>query len=228
MSFADHSYYYKHVNGIYLGVIIYVDDMLIASNSDSLVHDFKKYLGIHFLFKDLGFPTYFLGLEIARSSTGLSICQRKYILDLLTDAGLTGCKPLSTPMDSNSHIQQEGSSVLQNAKSYRRLIGRLLYLCITCPDISYSVNCLSQFLSSLHEHHMQAAQRILKYLKGTICTGLFYSSSSSLDLSIFADADYGSCQDTRRSVSVFLVIAYSWDLLLFLGAPRNSTLSLDQ
>lgn len=124
--------------------------MLIANNNDSVVQDFKKYLAGHFLFKDLGFPKYFLGLEIARSAEGLSICQRKYTLDLLTDAGLLGCKPISIPMDSNTHIQHEGSSSLPDTKSYRRLIGRLLYLCISRPDISYAVNCLSQFLASPH------------------------------------------------------------------------------
>lgn len=190
MSYADHSYYYKMDKGIYLGVIVYVDDMLIASNSASLVQTFKSYLGKHFLFKDMGFPKYFLSLEIARSTTGLSITQRKYILDPLVDAGLTVCKPTSTPMDSNTHMKQEGSPIFQDAKSYRRLIGRLQYLCITRSDISYSVNRLCQFLSSRYEHHLLATQRVHKYLKGCIGIGLFYSSSSSLEPSVFAYADW--------------------------------------
>lgn len=105
----------------------------------ALVKTFKAYLGKHFLYKDLGFPKYSLGLEIARNSEGISICQRKCTLDLLSDAGLTGCKPSSIPMDSNTHLQQEGSSSLQDKKSYRRLIGRLLYLCITRPTIMLSI-----------------------------------------------------------------------------------------
>lgn len=88
-----------------MGVIIYVDDILVASNTSSTVEHFKAHLRQHFNFKDLGKPKYFLGLEIAQNPTGISICQRKYVLDLLHDTGLTGCKPTSTPMDLSLHLQ---------------------------------------------------------------------------------------------------------------------------
>lgn len=115
-------------------------------------------------FKDLGTPQYFLGLEINRSSDGISVCQRKYVLNLLQDTWLIGCKPHSTPMDSTNQLHMCDENLLPDPKIYRSLIGRLLYLGIARPDISFSVNKLSQFLSKPCSHHMTAAHIILKYL----------------------------------------------------------------
>lgn len=115
-SSADHSYFYKTANGLYLGVLIYVDDILLACNTPSVIRDFKSYLGQHFSFKDLGYPRYFLGLEIATGSAGISVCQRKYALDLLHDAGLTGCKPSAILMDANVQLTQDGSKPLSDPK----------------------------------------------------------------------------------------------------------------
>ncbi|KAG6403128.1 hypothetical protein SASPL_135345 [Salvia splendens] len=154
--------------GQFFGIVIYVDDILVASSEDSQVSDFKEFLGNHFKFKDLGNPKYFLGIEIARNNTGLFISQHKYALDLVTDAGLLGCKPASTPMDPT----------------------KLVYLRITRPDITFAVNKLSQFLSNPCSGHLLAGERVLKYLKGTIGHGLFYSAQSDTTLSIFSYADW--------------------------------------
>lgn len=218
-SLADHSYFYMQKGGIYLGVIIYVDDILLACSDVAMISSFKKHLGKHFKFKDLGRPKYYLGLEVAQNTHGISVCQRKYVLDLLNDTGLTRCKPSSVPMDPNLQLQQSGSFILQDVKGYRRLIGRLLYLCFTRPDITFAVHKLSQFLSQPCEHHLAAAHKVLKYLKGGIGLRLFFSSTSTLAPSIFADADYGSCPDTRRSVSRFC---------LFLGSSLISWRSKKQ
>lgn len=204
-SAADDSYYYLHHRGTYFGVIIYVDDILVASTHSDLVLKFKDYLSHHFKFKDLGKPKYFLGLEITQNPQGIAVCQRKYVLDLLLDTGLLGCKPALTPMDSRLPLEQEGSPPLSNSKSYRRLIGKLLYLCITRPDITFAIHKLSQFVSQPCEHHLSAAHRVLHYLKGNVGLGLFYSSNSTLEPSIFADADYGTYTDSRKSVSGFCV-----------------------
>lgn len=106
-------------------------------------------------------------------------------------------------MTPNVHLQQEGTTPLSNAKSYRRLVGRLQYHYYTRPGITFAVNRLSQFISQPHEHHLTAAHKVLRYLKGSTSLGLFYSSSSTLEASMFDDADWGTCTDTHRSVTGF-------------------------
>ena len=147
-SASDHSYFYKSsADGHYFGVVIYVDDIVLASSDDTMISEFKDFLSANFKFKDLGNPKYFLGIEIARNHAGLFISQHKYALDLVSDAGLLGCKPSSTPMDSAKPLHQDAGEPLTDPTPYRRLIGRLVYLCITRPDITFAVNKLSQFLS---------------------------------------------------------------------------------
>ncbi|KAG6433881.1 hypothetical protein SASPL_105500 [Salvia splendens] len=163
-SVSDHSFFYKHSSaGNFFGVVIYVDDILVASSEDNLISEFKDFLASHFKFKDLGKPKYFLGIEIARSSTGIFISQHKYALDLVTDVVLLGCKPASTLMDSIKQLQMDAGEPLVDPTVYRRLIGRLVYLCITRPDITFVVNKLSQFLSKQCPDHSLAAERVLKW-----------------------------------------------------------------
>lgn len=177
----DHSYFYKYSDdGNFFGVVIYVDDILVASSHEGMINQFKDFIAGHFKFKDLGTPKYFLGIEIARNDNGIFICQHKYALDLVTDVGLLGCKPASTPMDSTRSLAVDAGEPIADPTIYRRLIGRLVYLCITRPDIIFAVNKLSQFLSKPCFDHMAAGERVLKYLKGTIGHGLFYSAKSSL------------------------------------------------
>ena len=122
-------------------------------------------------------------------------------MDLLRDFGYLDCKPLSTPFDYSQKLSKESGTILTDNTVYRQLIGRLLYLTNTRPDISYAVGRLSQFLDCATTSHLQAAFRVLRYLKGRPATGLFFSSTSNLHLTGFADADWATCADTRRSVS---------------------------
>lgn len=200
-SSGDHTLFTKHAGNVYMVVLVYVDDIIIASSCDHATELLKKALQTSFKLRDLGPLRYFLGLEIARSSAGITLCQRKYILDLLTETGLLGCKPSSIPMDPSIKLSSEDGDLLDNAERYRRLVGKLLYLTFTRPDITFAVHKLCQFTASPRTPHMHAAYKVLHYLKGTVGQGLFYSSTSDLKLSAFADADWGSCGDTRRSVS---------------------------
>lgn len=136
-SSSDHSFFVKNDEVNFLGLVVYVDDILLASNSQLLIDDFKRFMARHFTYKDLGPVKYFLGLEMARNSSGIFLCQRKYALDLLADSGLLGCKPCTTPMDSGTSLSQDSGTSLADPSVYRRLIGRLLYLCITRPDLSF-------------------------------------------------------------------------------------------
>lgn len=202
---ADHSLFVRNSGTTFLALLVYVDDILVATNNAKEAEDLKHFLHTQFALKDLGALKYFLGIEIARSSQGLSLCQRHYAIQLLSEAGYLGCKPRSTPMDANLKLCQEDGDLLSDHLVYRRLIGRLLYLTITRPDLTFAVTKLSQFMSTPRTTHLKAAYSVLQYLNGTIGQGLFFSSRSELKLSLFSGSDWATCPDTRRSVSGYCV-----------------------
>eukprot|EP00261_Vitis_vinifera_P032112 XP_019073355.1 PREDICTED: uncharacterized protein LOC109121949 [Vitis vinifera] len=108
-------------------------------------------------------------------------------------------------MDLNLKLSQDDGDLIEDPTSYRRLIGKLLYLTITRPDLSYSVNRLNQFLATPRKPHLQVVFRILQYIKRTPGQGLFFSSNSKVQLKAFADSDWASCPDTRRFIFGFCV-----------------------
>jgi hypothetical protein len=200
---ADYSLFTKNTTTGFTVVLVYVDDLVLGGTDILEINTLKTLLDDKFSIKDLGSLKYFLGFEVARSKNGISMCQRKYALDLLEDAGLLGVKPCSTPMQPHLQLHKASGTPLSDATPYRRLIGRLLYLTHTRPEIAYAVSKLSQFLSAPTNEHMLAGLHVLKYLKNNPGQGLFFDSSSSLSLKGFSDSDWGSCPDTRRSTTGF-------------------------
>ncbi|XP_074299960.1 uncharacterized protein LOC141631152 [Silene latifolia] len=188
-----------------LFILIYVDDLVIAGNDSSAVANFKSYLGKCFHMKDLGPLKYFLGLEISRSSEGIYVNQRKYALEIISEVGLLGCKPAQTPMEQHHTLGNATGPLLENIESYRRLVGRLVYLSVTRPDLSYAVHILSRFLHQPREDHMSAALRVVKYLKGSPGQGILLRADSNLNLTGWCDSDYGGCPTSRRSVSGWFI-----------------------
>lgn len=200
-SHLDHTLFMRYKDGVIMGVLVYVDDILVVSNDDSMIKNFIEGLQSHFKLRYLGPAKYFLGLEIARSSKGISVCQRKYVLELLSTTGLLGCKPSTIPMDPSIKFSLEDGVPLSVSSSYRKLIGKLMYLHTTGPDISYAVNTLCQFSHAPTDIHLNPAYKVLRYLKGTVGQGLFYPADNKFDLRGFSDSDWAACKDTRRSVS---------------------------
>lgn len=186
-------------------LLVYVDDVLLCSPNEGLIQDFKVILHKAFTIKDLGIAHYFLGMEIARGASGTTLNQRKYILDLISTMGLTVCTSVSTPLPPGIHLRKTTESLLVEPDVYRRLVGRLLYLNLTRPDISYAVQQLSQFVSQPAQAHMDVVIHVMRYLKDCPSLGIFYPFESSPHLQAYCDADWGSCPDSRRSLTGYCV-----------------------
>ncbi|KAL0323431.1 UNVERIFIED_CONTAM: Retrovirus-related Pol polyprotein from transposon TNT 1-94 [Sesamum angustifolium] len=151
----DHYLFIKDDHATFTILLVYVDDILVVGNSKAMILDVKKYLDSLFTIKDLGIAKYFLGLEIARSLQGIAVTQTKYISDILQDVGSSSQDSHNTPASRNKFSAEAGNA-LPNPAPYRRLIGRLIYLGFTRPDIAHATQQLSQYLQHpCKEHWMQ-------------------------------------------------------------------------
>ncbi|KAL0393486.1 UNVERIFIED_CONTAM: Retrovirus-related Pol polyprotein from transposon RE1 [Sesamum latifolium] len=161
----------------------------------------EKHLAREFEMKDLGQLKYFLRIEVSRSHKGIFLSQRKYALDLLNETGMTACSPASTPMEENLKLSMHPSQVPTNKERYQRLVGRLMYLAHTRPDLAYSLSVVSQFMHSPSEEHINAITRILRYLKSSPGKGIMFTKGNNLNISAYTDADWAGSVEDRRSTS---------------------------
>uniref|UniRef100_A0A2N9EXN8 4-alpha-glucanotransferase n=1 Tax=Fagus sylvatica TaxID=28930 RepID=A0A2N9EXN8_FAGSY len=181
--------------------VVYVDDIVITGSDKEGIQILINHLSSSFLTKDLGKLRYFLGIEVARSKASISLSQRKYTLDILQDTGYLGSKPVATPMEPNLKLMPDEGDFVDDPDTYRRLVGKLIYLTITRPDISYAVSIVSQFMTNPRVPHMNAVIRILKYLKNAPGRGLFYRSSGHLRIEGYTDADWAGSPSDRKSTT---------------------------
>nr|XP_016437521.1 PREDICTED: uncharacterized mitochondrial protein AtMg00810-like [Nicotiana tabacum] len=196
-------------------VLVSVDDMLITCDSLKLIEETKNNLHQVFKMKDPGELIYFLGIEFARSKQGILMHQRKYTQELISELGLSAARPIATPLNTNTKLttreyddhckDQVTYDPPADTNSYQRLIGGLLYLTMTRPDISFSVQTLSQFLQQPERSHMEAAMRIVKYIKNQPGRGILLSSSNNNNITAYCDADWAAYPISRKSVTWYLI-----------------------
>ena len=201
----DYSMFTKKHSGKQTIILVYVDDLLISGDDAIEIQKIKDSLDTAFTIKDLGAIRYFLGIEVSRTSKGTMLNQRKFILDILKSTGMESCKPSKFPFPKGIKLSTDTGEMMADPESYRRIIGKLLYLNLTRPDISYSVQQLSQFISAPRLPHFQAAIHVVKYLAGTLDWGLYYAANQPLHLTAFCDSDWGSCAFSARSLTGYCV-----------------------
>nr|GEX50798.1 ribonuclease H-like domain-containing protein [Tanacetum cinerariifolium] len=205
---SDYSLFTKSLNGNFIALLVYVNDIIITGNNSSKIEKLKAFLNTKFMIKDLGRLKYFLGIEVIDIENGLCLSQRKYSLDLLIEFGLLTCMPSATPLEQNLYMTNEptvSDPVLDNVTEYQKLIGKLIYLTHTRPDISYSVHCLIQFMHKPLKSHLKIALKVLRYLKGCPRKGIYIVKQPQPSLEAFVDADWAKCIVTRKSVTGFCV-----------------------
>ncbi|GKE23920.1 ribonuclease H-like domain-containing protein, partial [Tanacetum coccineum] len=167
-------------------------DIVINCNDLAEIEKFKVFLKSRFQIKDLGKLKYFLGIEVLDNKEGICLSQRKYCLELLHEYDLLVAKHVDTLLPENTilnHIETDDEPLLDNIGNYQKLVGKLIYLTKTRPNISYDVHCLSQYMYAPLLSHLDAILSVLRYLKGSPRSGIQINKTGNLKLRAYDDSD---------------------------------------
>ncbi|WVZ75577.1 hypothetical protein U9M48_023616 [Paspalum notatum var. saurae] len=177
-------------------VWVYVDDLIITGSEQQEIGRFKTEMAAKFKMSDLGLLSYYLGIEVRQRKHAIELCQSAYALKLLERAGLKGCNPTQVPMQEKPKLSKNSTEEKVDATLYRSLIGGLIYLTHTWPDISFAVGYVSRFMEEPHKDHMAAVKHLLRYIAGSCELGLAYPRRKKI-----SDSDMGGDLDGRKSTS---------------------------
>jgi hypothetical protein len=223
MNLVDDCIYHKFCGSKYIFLVLYVDDILLASSDIGLLHETKKFLAKNFEMKDLGEASFVLGIQIHRDrSRGiLGLSQKSYIEKVLKRYGMQDCKPGDTPVAKGDKFSLNQCPKNDFEKReiqkipYASVVGSLMYAQVcTRPDIAYITGILGRYLSNPGIDHWKAAKRVLRYLQRTKDYMLTYRSLANLEIIGYSDSDFAGCQDTMKSTSGYIYMlaggAVSW------------------
>lgn len=174
-------------------------------NNSNMIQAVKEFIDREFTIKDLGEADFFLGIQLVHTNGGIWISQQIYITDILQEASMLGAKLVDTLLPTGCKLTQLGGTTLSNPSKYRRLVGRLIYLTVTRPDIMFAVQQLSQFMATPTDQHWKLGLRVLKYLQGTKHLQLVFKPSREPKLTASSDSDWGCCLDSRKSISEYCI-----------------------
>ncbi|XP_071687857.1 uncharacterized mitochondrial protein AtMg00810-like [Rutidosis leptorrhynchoides] len=204
-SYADTSLLTCNKDSTFLAIIIYVDDLLITGNNPTMILQLKDNLHTTFSIKDLGTINYYLGIEFLKHKDGITMSQRKYALELLNTSDILDQKPSNVPLDLNTKLSADEGTPLEDPSLYRTLVGKLIYLTITRPDLSYAAQALIQFGQNPRTSHLTALYKILRYVKICPGQGLHFPLDTQLKLKAFCDSDWANCPTSRRSITGYCI-----------------------
>jgi hypothetical protein len=197
---VDSNLYFKVMNDKPVILLLYVDDLFLTEE-ENIITECKKRFALKFEMKYLGLMHYFLGLEVWQSPERIFLNQGKYIVEILKRFDMLECKSMNTPMEAKLKLLADTSSELIDATLYKQIIGSLMCLMNTRPDICFSMNTLIQFLVEPRHVHLVAAKHVMRYLKGTIDCGLSYDGDHNFTLSGYTDVDWAGSVSNRKSTS---------------------------
>jgi hypothetical protein len=172
----------------------------------------KKLLKQEFEMKDLGELRYFFNIEVIQSPKRIWLLQRQYALNKLFEYGMTGCKPISIPLEQNVKLSADKGNLVEDITMYRRIVGSFVYMTIARPDLSYAVGVVSQFMQTPQKPHLDAVRRILKYIKHILQCGIFYEAKNQLQVHGYTDVDWASNVSNRKSTNGFMFSFGSGDV----------------
>lgn len=200
--------------GHILIVSLYVDDLIFTGNCESLILEFKESMKKNFDMTDLGKMSYFLGVEVLQRAEGIYICQRKFAREVLERFEMGTSNGVRIPIAPGVKLSKKGGGAALDTTLYKQMIGSLMYLTVTRPDLSFVVGLASRYMEAPTEAHFQVVKRVLRYVKDTVELGILYKREGKSSLQAYTDSDYAGDLDDRKSTSgfVFLIAggAVSW------------------
>jgi hypothetical protein len=185
--------------GKFLIVYLYVDDMIYTGNPDLAI--FKHAMQYKSQMTDLGIVKYFLGIEVDQSTKGIFVYQQKYVTCIIKRFCMENCNPTENPVPLGKKLSKQDEGPIVDSTLYKSLVGSLLYLTTTRPDIMYATNFVSRFRESLKDSHWKMAKRIMKYVVGTLNFCLWYTQSEDNNLSSYTNNDFVVNLDDRKTTS---------------------------
>jgi hypothetical protein len=225
-SLVDPSLFLYHFGSIRLFLLIYVDDIILTGTHPTAISSLIVHLQTEFPLKDLGSLGFFLGIQATRTTSGLHLCQTKYISDSLHRVNMMGAKPSKSPCSSGAKLSKFDGTPLLDPTPYRHVVGALQYCTLTRPDIAFSVNQLCQHMHAPTSAHWTAAKCVLRYLKNYVDHGLIYTKGS-LNLSAYCDFNWVGSPDDCWSTSGFEIFLgnclVSWSAKKQTVVSRSST-----
>ena len=211
---SEHTLFTKRVHGKFLIVSLYVDDLIFAGNCKDICEEFKSSMQLEFDMTDLGKMRHFLGIEVIQNEVGIFICQRQYAREILLRFNMLESNYVHNPMVPGTILSKDDVGAPVDVTKFKQVVGSLMYLTATRPDLMYGVSLISRYMANPKESHWVAAKRIFRYLKGTIDHGLFYQKGKKIGFTAYSDSNYAGDLDDRRSTSgsVFMMgtTAVSW------------------